>query len=90
MTIIVNDPRDYKLLDFFGGQGIQDSLDKHYCAPFIDAQLTKTNLENSSGYSITKVDADSYTFSVSTDTATTGNIRGGGGRATAGPATIEN
>ena len=52
--------------------------------------ITKTNLENSSGYSITKVDDDSYTFSVSTDTATTGNIRGGGGRATAGPATIEN
>ncbi len=52
--------------------------------------ITKANLENSSGYSITKVDADSYTFSVSTDTATTGNIRGGGGRATAGPATIEN
>ena len=52
--------------------------------------ITKANLENSSGYSITKVDDDSYTFSVSTDTATTGSIRGGGGRATAGPATIEN
>jgi hypothetical protein len=52
--------------------------------------ITKTNLENSSGYSITKVDDDTYTFSVSTDTATTGNIRGGGDRATAGPATIEN
>jgi hypothetical protein len=52
--------------------------------------ITKANLENSSGYSITKVDADTYTFSVSTDTATTGNIRGGGGRATAGPVTIEN
>jgi hypothetical protein len=52
--------------------------------------ITKANLENSSGYSITKVDDDTYTFSVSTDTATTGSIRGGGGRATAGPATIEN
>ena len=52
--------------------------------------ITKTNLESSSGYSITKVDDDSYTFSVSTDTATTGSIRGGGGRATAGPATITN
>ncbi len=52
--------------------------------------ITKANLENSSGYSITKVDDDTYTFSVSTDTATTGNIRGGGDRATAGPATIEN
>jgi len=52
--------------------------------------ITKANLENSSGYTITKVDDDTYTFSVSTDTATTGNIRGGGGRATAGPVTITN
>ena len=52
--------------------------------------ITKANLENSSGYSITKVDDDSYTFSVSTDTATTGSIRGGGRVATAGPATISN
>ena len=49
--------------------------------------MSKFNLDV--GYSITKVDDDSYTFSVSTDTATTGNIRGGGGRATAGPVTIE-
>ena len=52
--------------------------------------ITKTNLENSSGYSITKVDSDTYTFTVSTDTATTGSIRGGGRVATAGPATISN
>ena len=52
--------------------------------------ITKTNMENSSGYSITKVDSDTYTFSVSTDTATTGNIRGGGRVATAGPATVSN
>ena len=39
---------------------------------------------------ITKVYDDTYTFSVSTDTASTGNIKGGGGRATAGPATITN
>ena len=50
--------------------------------------ITKTNLENSSGYTITKVDDDTYTFSVSTDTATTGSTRGGGFRAYAGPATI--
>jgi hypothetical protein len=50
--------------------------------------ITATNINNSVGYSITKVDADSYTFTVSTDTATTGNIIGGGFRAYAGPATI--
>tara|TARA_R100000951_G_scaffold115790_1_gene125089 strand:+ start:8498 stop:9001 length:504 start_codon:yes stop_codon:yes gene_type:complete len=50
--------------------------------------ITATNINNSVGYSITKVDADSYTFTVSTDTATTGNITGGGFRAYAGPATI--
>ena len=52
--------------------------------------ITKANLESSSGYTITKVDDDTYTFSVSTDTATTGSIKGGGGRATAGHATITN
>ncbi len=50
--------------------------------------ITKDKLEESSGYTITKVDDDTYTFSVSTDTATTGNTRGGGGMASAGPATI--
>ena len=38
--------------------------------------------------SITKVDDNSYTFTVAADTATTGNTRGGGGRAYAGPTTI--
>ena len=52
--------------------------------------FTEATIEDEDGYSITKVDDDSYTFSVSTDTATTGSIRGGGGRATAGPATITN
>ena len=52
--------------------------------------ITKANLENSSGYSITKVDDDTYTFSVSSDTATTGNTKGGGGRASAGPVSVTN
>ena len=38
--------------------------------------------------SITKVDDDTYTFSVDTDTATTGNLKGGGKNASAGPVTI--
>ena len=40
--------------------------------------------------SITKVDDDTYTFSVSSDTATTGNTKGGGGRASAGPVSVTN
>ena len=50
--------------------------------------ITATNLNKAAGYSITKVDADTYTFSVDTDTATTGNTKGGGGSASAGPVTI--
>jgi len=50
--------------------------------------FTTTILENSSGYAITKVDDNRYTFSASSGTATTGGVKGGGGRATAGPATL--
>ena len=50
--------------------------------------ITATNINRSSVYTITKVDDNTYTFTVATDTATTGNIRGGGGRAYAGPTTI--
>jgi len=50
--------------------------------------ITATNLNKAAGYSITKIDADSYSFSVDTDTATTGNTKGGGGSASAGPVTI--
>jgi hypothetical protein len=50
--------------------------------------FTESVIESSSGYSITKVDADSYTFTTSSETATTGNIKGGGGFASAGPVTV--
>ena len=50
--------------------------------------ITAANINRSAGYTITVVDTDSYTFTVSTDTATTGNINGGGFRSYAGPATI--
>ena len=46
--------------------------------------FTSTILEKSEGYSITKVDDNRYTFTASSGTATTGSVRGGGGRATAG------
>tara|TARA_R110002020_G_scaffold301083_1_gene516594 strand:- start:6126 stop:6632 length:507 start_codon:yes stop_codon:yes gene_type:complete len=50
--------------------------------------FTATVLNDSSGYSITKVDDDTYTFTASSGTATIGSTRGGGGSATAGPATL--
>ena len=50
--------------------------------------ITATYINRSAGYTITKVDDDSYTFTVSTDTATTGNTNGGGYRSYAGPVTI--
>ena len=49
--------------------------------------FTKTVLESASGYTITKVDDDRYSFSASSGTATSG-VKGGGGRITAGPVTL--
>jgi hypothetical protein len=46
-------------------------------------------LEKSDGYSITVVDGDTYTFSASSGTATSGSTRGGGENATVGPVTLE-
>ena len=50
--------------------------------------ITADKINLAAGYTITVVDTDTYTFSVSTDTATTGSINGGGFRAYAGPATL--
>jgi len=50
--------------------------------------ITAANINLAAGYTITVVDTDSYIFAVSTDTATTGNINGGGFRSYAGPVTI--
>ena len=47
-----------------------------------------TELEDEDGYSITKTDDDFYTFTVATAPGITGN--GGGGYASAGPATLSN
>ena len=51
--------------------------------------FTTAVLNSASGYSITKVNDDTYTFTASSGTATTGGLRGGGGRATSGPVTLE-
>ena len=45
-------------------------------------------LTQASGYTITKVDDNSYTFTASSGTATIGNVRGGGSDCTAGPVTL--
>ena len=50
--------------------------------------FTEAALENSSGFSITKVNDDSYTFTSGSGTATSGNVKGGGGFASAGPVTV--
>jgi hypothetical protein len=49
--------------------------------------IAEATLEAAVGYTITVVDVNTYNITV-TDTATVGNIRGGGGRATAGPVTV--
>jgi|TARA_R100001086_G_scaffold136031_4_gene70874 hypothetical protein len=50
--------------------------------------FTSSNLQSASGYSITKVNDDTYTFSAGSETATSGNTTGGGGVASAGPVTV--
>ncbi len=60
--------------------------------------FTSSVIEYSTGYSITKIagsggdQSDSYSFNVSSsgssETATTGNIKGGGSSASAGPVTV--
>ena len=50
--------------------------------------FTEAALENSAGFSITKVDDDSYTFTSGSGTATVGDIKGGGASSSAGPVTV--
>jgi len=45
-------------------------------------------LTQASGYVITKVDDNSYTFTASSGTATIGSVKGGGSNSTAGPVTL--
>ena len=50
--------------------------------------FTEAVLEGDSGYSITKIDDDSYSFTASSGTAGTGDVKGGGGTVSAGPVTV--
>ncbi len=68
------------------GRSTSDIVRFRNCFPFDG--FTVSALENSSGYSITKVSDDKYTFSISSGTATTGSTKGGGSTVTAGPVTV--
>ena len=50
--------------------------------------FTASTIEQAAGYTITKVNDNTYTFSAASGTATTGNILGGGAVASAGPVTV--
>lgn len=52
--------------------------------------FTSAVIELASGYAITVLDDNRYTFTASSGTATEGNARGGGGIATSGPVTLVN
>ena len=52
--------------------------------------FTESTIESASGYTITVVDTNNYTFSAASGTATAGRQSGGGKNATAGPVTLEN
>ena len=68
------------------GRATSDTVRFRNVIPFDG--LTKAKLELATGYSITKVDDNTYTFVINTDTATVGNQKGGGGLASAGPVTL--
>lgn len=52
------------------------------------AGITSVNINKTDGYSITKVNADTYTFNVD-GSAANATLRGGGKAASAGPVTVE-
>ena len=65
--------------------GVADTVRFRNCIGFDG--ITKAVFENSSGYSITVTSTDRYTFTVSAS-STTGNVKGGGDRASAGPVSL--
>ena len=50
--------------------------------------FSTSTIEQSDGYTITKVNDDRYTFYAASGTATTGSVSGGGTVASAGPVTV--
>lgn len=68
------------------GRSTSDIVRLRNAAPFDGFTLAVLNDAN--GHAITVVNSDTYTITVS-DTAQTGNIRGGGDFVSAGPVTLE-
>tara|TARA_R110000764_G_scaffold12638_5_gene36922 strand:- start:1515 stop:2018 length:504 start_codon:yes stop_codon:yes gene_type:complete len=68
------------------GRSTGDTVTFRTCEAFDG--FSEAMLETAAGFSITKVNDDSYTFSASSGTATNGNTKGGGGIASAGPVTV--
>ena len=68
------------------GRSTGDTVRFRSCEDFDG--FTEAVLENSSGYSITKINDDSYSFTASSGTAGTGDVQGGGGTVSAGPVTV--
>jgi hypothetical protein len=50
--------------------------------------FSASTIEQSAGYTITKIDDNRYSFPAASGTATLGSIRGGGSVASAGPVTV--
>jgi|TARA_A100001391_G_C5067526_1_gene277534 hypothetical protein len=51
--------------------------------------ISSSTIEQSTGYAITKVTDDTYTFTAASGTATIGSTQGGGAFASAGPVTVD-
>ena len=77
---------DITVLEVGHGRTTADVVRIRDATPFDG--FTSAVLNAANGHAITVVDSDRYTITVS-DTAITGNIRGGGGVASAGPVTVE-
>jgi len=50
--------------------------------------FSASTIEQSAGYTITKIDENRYSFPAASGTATSGSIRGGGSVVSAGPVTV--
>jgi|TARA_R110002020_G_scaffold355897_2_gene568578 hypothetical protein len=68
------------------GRSTGDTVRFRNVSPFDG--FTESMLETEAGFSITEVDSDNYTFVATSGSATSGNVAGGGGVASAGPVTV--
>ena len=69
------------------GRSTGDTVRYRDVAPFDG--FTASTIEQSAGYTITKVTDDTYTFTAASGTATAGDTIGGGAYASAGPVTVD-